>query len=116
MSEAYIGEIRLFAGNYAPEGWAMCDGRLLAIGDNDALFSLIGTTYGGDGRTSFALPDLRGPHGAGFRPGVDATFNRTAVGDGKRLLAGAANTCPQPQFRGLHSCGGEFKPCKCPAW
>lgn len=72
MSEAYIGEIRLFAGNYAPEGWAMCDGRLLAIGDNDALFSLIGTTYGGDGRSTFALPDLRGrlPMGQGAGPGL----------------------------------------------
>lgn len=72
MSEAYIGEVRLFAGNYAPVGWAFCDGRLLAIGDNDALFSLIGTTYGGDGQTTFALPDLRGrlPMGQGAGSGL----------------------------------------------
>lgn len=58
--EGYIGEIRLFAGNFAPRGWAFCNGQLLAISSNSALFSILGTTYGGDGRTTFALPDLRG--------------------------------------------------------
>lgn len=57
---AYTGEIRLFAGNYAPEGWLLCNGTMLSISDNEALFALIGTTYGGDGRVSFAVPDLRG--------------------------------------------------------
>mgnify|MGYP001806096129 CR=1 FL=1 len=56
----YIGEIRLFAGRNAPENWAFCDGRLLALTGNEALFSLIGTTYGGDGTSTFALPDMRG--------------------------------------------------------
>jgi microcystin-dependent protein len=60
MSNPYIGEIRIFAGNFAPQGWAFCDGSLYPIAENDALFSLIGTTYGGDGQTTFALPDLRG--------------------------------------------------------
>lgn len=60
MSEAYVGEIRTFAGNYAPRGWALCDGRLLSIYENELLFSLIGTTYGGDGVNNFAVPDLRG--------------------------------------------------------
>lgn len=60
MAEPYIGEIRIFAGNYSPRQWAKCDGQLMAISSNDALFALIGTTYGGDGRTTFALPDLRG--------------------------------------------------------
>ena len=60
MSEPYIGEIRMFAGNFAPAGWAFCDGSLQAISENEALFALIGTTYGGDGQTTFALPDLRG--------------------------------------------------------
>ena len=55
-----IAEIRIFAGNFAPRGWAFCDGQLLPISENQALFSLIGTIYGGDGRTAFALPDLRG--------------------------------------------------------
>ena len=54
--EPFLGEIKLFAGNFAPVGWAMCDGSLLPIGDNDALFSLIGTTYGGDGVSTFAVP------------------------------------------------------------
>ena len=60
MSEAYIGEIRIFAGNFAPQSWAFCDGRSLSISENDALFALIGTTYGGDGVNTFNLPDLRG--------------------------------------------------------
>ncbi len=58
--ESFIGEIRIFAGNYAPAGWAICDGTLLSISENEMLFSLIGTTYGGDGQTTFALPDFRG--------------------------------------------------------
>ncbi len=59
MGSPYIGEIRMFGGNFAPAGWAFCDGSLLAISEYDALFSLIGTTYGGDGQNTFALPDLR---------------------------------------------------------
>jgi microcystin-dependent protein len=60
MAEPFIGEVRMFAGTFAPNGWAFCDGSLLPISQYDALFSLIGTTYGGDGQTTFALPDLRG--------------------------------------------------------
>ena len=60
MAEAYLGEIRIFAGTYAPRGWEFCDGQLLTILGNEALFSLIGTAYGGDGRVSFGLPELRG--------------------------------------------------------
>ncbi|PHV04702.1 phage tail protein [Janthinobacterium sp. BJB412] len=60
MSFPYIGEIRMFCGNFAPAGWALCDGAMLAIAENDVLFNLIGTTYGGDGQQTFALPDLRG--------------------------------------------------------
>lgn len=60
MSTPYIGEIRIFAGNFAPNGWMFCEGQTLAIADYDALFNLIGTTYGGDGQNSFGLPDLRG--------------------------------------------------------
>jgi microcystin-dependent protein len=60
VSDPYLGEIRMFGGNFAPLGWAFCDGRLLPIADNDALYILIGTTYGGDGQETFALPDLRG--------------------------------------------------------
>lgn len=60
MTEPYLGEIKIFAGTFAPRGWALCDGQLLQIAQYDALFSLYGTTYGGDGATTFGLPDLRG--------------------------------------------------------
>lgn len=60
LNDNYLGEIKLFGGNFAPLGWAACDGRLLPISENDALFALIGTTYGGDGQVTFGLPDLRG--------------------------------------------------------
>ncbi|HEV7675253.1 MAG TPA: tail fiber protein [Candidatus Angelobacter sp.] len=59
MSSPFIGEIRMFGGNFAPQGWAFCNGALMPIAENDALFTLIGTTYGGDGQTTFALPDLQ---------------------------------------------------------
>lgn len=70
--EGFIGEVKMFAGNFAPRGWALCEGQLLAISSNQALFSILGTTYGGDGRTTFALPDLRGrvPIGPGSGPGL----------------------------------------------
>jgi microcystin-dependent protein len=72
MSEPFLGEITMFAGNFAPRGWAFCDGQLLAISQNSALFSLLGTHYGGDGRTTFGLPELRGrvPIHAGTGPGL----------------------------------------------
>lgn len=72
MSEPFIAEIRIFAGNFAPRGWAFCNGQLLPIAQNTALFSLIGTTYGGDGRTTTALPDLQGraPMHPGRGPGL----------------------------------------------
>jgi microcystin-dependent protein len=60
MSTPFIGEIKLFSFTYAPKGWALCNGQLMPINQNQALFSLLGTTYGGDGRVNFALPDLRG--------------------------------------------------------
>lgn len=72
MSEPFIAEIRIFAGNFAPRGWAFCDGQLLPISQNTALFSLIGATYGGDGRSTTALPDLQGraPMHPGRGPGL----------------------------------------------
>ena len=60
MAQPYVGEIRMFAGNFAPDGWLFCEGQLLPISENETLFNLIGTTYGGDGQQTFALPDLRG--------------------------------------------------------
>ncbi|KAA3663380.1 MAG: phage tail protein [Chloroflexi bacterium] len=72
MSEPFVAEIRIFAGNFAPRGWAFCDGQLLPISQNTALFSLIGTTYGGDGRSTTALPNLQGsaPMHPGRGPGL----------------------------------------------
>jgi microcystin-dependent protein len=60
MAQPYVGEIRMFAGNFAPAGWMFCEGQLLPISENETLFQLIGTTYGGDGQSTFALPDIRG--------------------------------------------------------
>jgi microcystin-dependent protein len=74
MSEPFVAEIRIFAGNFAPRGWAFCNGQLLPVSQNTALFSLIGTTYGGDGRTTTALPNLQGraPMHPGRGPGLTA--------------------------------------------
>lgn len=73
MTEPFLGEVRMFSFGFAPRGWATCDGQLLPINQNQALFSLLGTVYGGDGRTNFALPDLRGRtslhYGGGFTQG-----------------------------------------------
>ena len=73
-ADPFIGEIIMFGGNFAPRGWALCDGQLLSISSNSALFSILGTTYGGDGRTTFGLPDLRGrvPMHAGNGPGLSS--------------------------------------------
>jgi len=60
MAQPYVGEIRMFAGNFAPAGWMFCEGQLLPISENETLFNLLGTTYGGDGQSTFALPDMRG--------------------------------------------------------
>ena len=72
MSNPFVAEIRIFTGNFAPKGWALCDGQLLPISQNTALFSLLGTTYGGDGKSNFALPNLQGsaPMQAGQGPGL----------------------------------------------
>jgi microcystin-dependent protein len=72
MSSPFIGEIRMFGGSFAPAGWAFCAGQLLPISENDALFTLIGTTYGGDGQSTFGLPDLQGrvPVHMGQGPGL----------------------------------------------
>ena len=73
MSNPFLAEIRIFAGNFAPLGWALCDGQLMPISQNTALFSLLGTTYGGDGKSTFALPNLQGcaPLQAGQGPGLN---------------------------------------------
>ncbi|QXH57265.1 phage tail protein [Pseudomonas maumuensis] len=82
MSEPYIGQILLFAGNFAPRGWMFCQGQLLSIAQNSALFSILGTTYGGNGQTTFALPDLRGraPVQQGQGPGLPSVVLGEAAG------------------------------------
>ncbi len=79
MSEPFIAEVRIFAGNFAPRGWAFCNGQLLPISQNTALFSLIGTTYGGDGRTTTALPDLQGR--AAMHPGRGPGLTNRRLGE-----------------------------------
>ena len=76
MGEPFIGEIRMFGGSFAPAGWAMCQGQLMPISQNDALFNLIGTTYGGDGQSTFGIPDLQGriPIHAGQGPGISQSY------------------------------------------
>src|SRR6476661_8734050 len=76
MSDPFVAEIRIFAGNFAPTGWALCDGQLMPISQNTALFSLLGTFYGGDGKSTFALPNLQGsvPIHAGQGQGLSDYF------------------------------------------
>ena len=94
MSEPFIAEVRIFAGNFAPRGWAFCNGQLLPLAQNTALFSLIGTTYGGDGRTTTALPDLRGrtPMHPGRGPGL--TSRRLGQKGGTETVTLSENQMP----------------------
>lgn len=78
MAQPYVGEIRMFAGNFNPNGWMFCEGQLLPISENETLFQLIGTTYGGDGESTFALPDLRGRIPLHFGTGPDGTTYQMA--------------------------------------
>jgi microcystin-dependent protein len=120
MAQPYVGEIRIFAGNFAPTGWMFCEGQLLPISENETLFQLIGTTYGGDGQSTFALPDLRGRiplhQGNGFilaetggaeeitltvqqipahsHPMVASTNNATAASAGGNVLAQTPSYTP----------------------
>lgn len=79
MSEPFLGQIVMFGGNFAPRGWALCDGQLLSISSNTALFSILGTTYGGDGRTTFGLPGLRGR--VAIHPGSGAGLSTYRLGE-----------------------------------
>ena len=112
MSEPFVGEIRMFAGNFAPQGWAFCDGQLLAVSQNDALFSLLGTIYGGDGRTTFGLPDLRGriPLHAGSGPGLSP--RRLGASGGAENVTLTANQMPSHthDFRAVSEGGTDQSP------
>ena len=101
MSEPFVAEIRIFAGNFAPRGWAYCDGQVLPIAQNTALFSLIGTTYGGDGRTTTQLPNMQGkaPMHPGTGPGL--TTRRLGESGGVETVTLSQAQMPQHnhQFR-----------------
>jgi microcystin-dependent protein len=88
VADPYVAEIRMFAGNFPPNGWAFCNGQLLPISQNTALFSLLGTNYGGDGRTNFGLPDLRmrAPLHPGTGPGLSQRFLGESGGEASHTL------------------------------
>jgi len=97
MAEFYIGEIRMFAGNFAPAGWAFCDGSLLPISEYETLFQVIGTTYGGDGQSTFALPDLRGRVPVHY--GIHSSGRTFQIGD----QAGSETVTLTPQQTPSHT-------------
>ncbi len=90
MSDPFLGEVIMFGGNFAIQGWAFCDGQLLSVSQNNALFSLLGTTYGGDGRTTFGLPDLRGrvPLHQGTGPGLSPRSMGSKFGSEQASVSG----------------------------
>lgn len=92
--DPFLGEIKLFAGNFAPRSWAYCDGQLLPISSYSALFSILGTTYGGDGRTTFALPDLRGRVPIGPRSGPGLSTYREGQRGGRETVTLTINELP----------------------
>ena len=94
MAEPFLGEIIMFGGNFAPRNWAFCSGQILPINQNQALFSILGTTYGGDGRTSFALPDLRGRAPIGQGHGTDLTNRPLGARGGQATVALGLNQLP----------------------
>lgn len=112
MSEPFIAEIRIFAGNFAPRGWAFCDGQLLPISNNTALFSLIGTTYGGDGRTTTALPNLQGraPMHPGRGPGLTSRRLGEKVGTETVTLSEAQIPSHSHTVRGTTTAGAAGAP------
>jgi len=101
MSEKFVAEIRIFAGNFAPTGWALCNGQLLPISQNTALFSLLGTTYGGDGKTTFNLPNLQGnvPMHWGTGPGGFNTVIGQVQGSTTVTLTILSSELPTPSSR-----------------
>src|SRR5438093_842772 len=94
MSDYFLGEIRPFAGNFAPTGWALCNGQLLPIAQNTALFSLLGTTYGGDGRVTFALPNVQDSAPLGMDHGPGLTDRTIGTSGGSREVTLDATQMP----------------------
>lgn len=112
MAEPFVGEIRIFAGSFAPVGWAFCEGQLLPISENDALFTLIGTTYGGDGQSTFALPDLRGrvPIHQGQGPGLSSHILAESGGAEEITLTATQIPAHQHVLTGTSAIGDEPSP------
>ena len=94
MAQPYVGEIRMFGGNFAPAGWMFCDGQLLPISENETLFNLIGTTYGGDGQSTFALPNLQGRLPIHIGTGSSGTNYQLAEAGGVEQVTLTANQIP----------------------
>lgn len=112
MSEPFIAEVRIFAGNFAPRGWAFCDGQLLPIAENTALFSLVGATYGGDARTTLGLPNLQGRTAMhpGRGPGLTARRLGEQVGVETVTLAESQIPAHSHALRGTASAGDKTAP------
>ncbi|MEA2002925.1 MAG: tail fiber protein [Actinomycetota bacterium] len=112
MAEPFVGEIRMFAGTFAPRGWALCDGQLLAISQNDALFSLFGTIYGGDGRTTFGLPELRGrlPIHFGSGPGLTSRSIGSKSGAETETISAATLTAHSHTYQASTDIADESDP------
>jgi microcystin-dependent protein len=112
MTDPFLGEIRMFAGNYAPYGWALCNGQLMSIAQNTALFSLLGTYYGGDGRVTFGLPDLRGsaPVQQGQGSGLSSRFLGEAGGTPTVTLLNTEMPTHSHQVRAVDSSGDTNSP------
>lgn len=124
MAEPFLGETRIFSFTFAPKGWALCNGQLLPINQNQALFSLLGTTYGGDGRVNFALPDLRGRvpihegrgHVLGERAGEQAhTLSIAELPSHQHLLRVSADTARLPAPTNATLAGAPFNAYSGPA-
>jgi microcystin-dependent protein len=111
LMDSYIGTIMLFAGNFAPRGWALCQGQLLPIAQNSALFSILGTAFGGNGQTNFALPDLRGrvPVGTGQGPGLSNNWQQ-GMTDGTETVTLVANEMPMHNHNVMVSAGDADSP------
>jgi microcystin-dependent protein len=107
MGQPFIGEIRMFAGSFAPAGWAMCDGQLIPISENDALFVLIGTTYGGDGQETFALPNLQSRIPIKEGPGPDGTNYQIGEAAGTESVTLTTQQIPIHNHAALASTTGQ---------
>jgi len=112
MSEPFLAEVRIVGFNFAPRGWAFCDGQILPINQNQSLYSLLGTTYGGDGRTSFALPDLRGRSASHVGRADGGSEHRLGAKTGEETHTLAANEMPNHDhtWRATSAVGTESNP------